>query len=177
MTLHVRTGGPPAAVAREMQRALHEIDPAAGVSRPYRMSEYIDRVTMPQRLGALAAAATGVVELALAVMALYGVIAYATSQRTREIGLRMALGAPAGAVTHLIMRDGLRLTLAGLVLGFAIALAAGPLIASLLIGVGAADPVSFTAAAVLMLAVAAVASYLPARRAMRVDPSVALRTE
>jgi len=177
MTLHVRTSEPPAAVARAMQRALHEIDPAAGLSRPYPMSEYIDRVTMPQRLGGLAAAVIGVVELILAVMALYGVIAYATSQRTREIGLRMALGAPAGAVTRLIMRDGLRLTLAGLVLGLVIALAAGPLIASLLIGVGAADPVSFAAAAVLMLSVAAVASYVPARRAMRVDPSVALKTE
>jgi ABC-type antimicrobial peptide transport system permease subunit len=141
------------------------------------MAEHMDIVTMPQRLGGLAAALTGVVELALAVMALYGVIAFATAQRTREIGLRIALGASSGSVARLIMRDGLTLAGFGIGLGVAAALGAGPVLGSLLIGVGAADPLSFGAAAVLLVLVAAIASYLPARRALRVDPSVALRSE
>jgi putative ABC transport system permease protein len=132
---------------------------------------------MPQRLGGLAAALTGVVELALAVMALYGVIAFATAQRTREIGLRIALGASSGSVARLIMRDGLTLAGFGIGLGVAAALGAGPVLGNLLIGVGEADPLSFGAAAVLLVLVAAIASYLPARRALRVDPSVALRSE
>lgn len=177
MTLHLQTAAPPAAVAVEMLRTLHEIDPAAALGRAQTMPEYITQVTMPQRLGGLAAAGIGLLELALAIMALYGVIAYATAQRTREIGLRMALGAPARSVTRLIMRDGLILAGAGVILGVALALVAGPVLASLLIGVGAADPVSFGVAAAVLLVVAAVASYVPARRALRVDPSIALRTE
>ena len=177
MTLHMRTKVPPGPLGTAVQRRLHEIHPAAGVRPPRTMAEHMDIVTMPQRLGGLAAALTGVVELALAVMALYGVIAFATAQRTREIGLRIALGASSGSVARLIMRDGLTLAGFGIGLGVAAALGAGPVLGSLLIGVGAADPLSFGAATVLLVLVAAIASYLPARRALRVDPSVALRSE
>jgi predicted permease len=177
MTLHVRTSVAPAAIGASVHRVLHELGPAAGIGRAETMAEFLDRVTMPQRMGGVAAGAVGVVELLLAVMALYGVIAYATSQRTREIGLRVALGAPIGSVTGLLMRHGVRLTFIGLVLGMVLALGAGQVAASLLIGVGSADPASFVITAVVLSSVAAVASYVPARRAARIDPGLALRAE
>jgi putative ABC transport system permease protein len=177
MTLHVRTSAPPRLVAEEIQRVLHALDPRAGLSRAETMAEYMDFVTLPQRLGGLGAGLAGVLELALAAMALYGVMAYSMSQRTREIGLRVALGASTRSVTRLIMRDGLVLAIVGIVIGSVVALISGPLLESLLIGVRPADPVSFGVAALVLLAVTMCASYLPVRRALRVDPSVALRSE
>ena len=177
MTLHVRTSVPPRVIAPAVQKSLHEIDRSAGLGLAETMSEYVDRVTLPQRLSAGAALATGGLELTLAVMALYGVIAFAASQRRREIGLRMALGASSRSVIALIMREGLLLTGVGVVLGVGIALAAASTLGSMLIGVGPADPVSFTGAALLILLVGAAASYIPARSASSVDPSTALRSE
>ena len=177
MTLHVRTSMPPRVIAPAVQKALHEIDRSAGLGLAETMSEYVDRVTLPQRLSAGAAMATGGLELTLAVMALYGVIAFAASQRRREIGLRMALGASSRSVIALIMREGLLLTGVGVVLGVGIALVAASTLGSMLIGVGPADPVSYTGAALLLLLVGAAASYIPARSASSVDPSSALRSE
>jgi len=134
-------------------------------------------VTLPQQLGGGAAVATGGLELALAVMALYGVIAFAASQRTHEIGLRMALGAPSGSVIALIMREGLQLTGVGVALGIGIALAGGSALRSLLIGIGPADPASFGIAVLLLLLVGAAASYVPARRAVHADPGKTLRSQ
>ena len=141
------------------------------------MTEYFDRVTLPQRLGAAAATVTAVSELALVAMALYGVIAFAASQRRREIGLRMALGASNRSVIALMMREGLLLTAAGVVLGTGIALMGGAALRSMLIGIGPADPVSFGGAVLVLLLVGAAASYVPARSASSVDPSTALRSE
>jgi predicted lysophospholipase L1 biosynthesis ABC-type transport system permease subunit len=177
MTLHVRTAVPPRVIAPALQRALHEIDRAAGLTAAETMSEYVDRVTLPQRLGACAAMATAGLELALAVMALYGVIAFAASQRRREIGLRMALGASSRSVIALIMREGVLLTGVGVVLGMGVALVGASGLGSMLIGVGPADPVSFGGAALSLLLVGAAASYIPARSASSVDPSTALRSE
>jgi len=177
MTLHVRTAVPPRAIAPAIQRTLHEVDRVAGLTPVETMDEFFDRVTVTQRLGAAGALATGALELALAVMALYGVIAFSASQRRREIGLRMALGATNRSVIALIMREGLVLTAAGCVLGVAIALVGGAALRSELIGIGPADPVSFVGAIAVLLLVGAAASYVPARRALRVDPSTALRSE
>ena len=141
------------------------------------MEEYLSDVTMPQRLGGWGALAIGGLELTLAIMALYGVIAYAAAQRTREIGIRLALGATAESVVFLMMRKGIALAGLGVLTGIGIALASGPVLASLLIGIGSADPVSFVGAAACVLVIAATASYLPARRALRIDPSAALRAE
>jgi predicted permease len=177
MTLHLRTTAPPRVIGAAVQRTLHEIDRAAGLTRPETMHEYFDRVTLPQRLAAGASMATGLLELALSIMALYGVIAFAASQRRREIGLRMALGASSASVITLMMREGLLLTAVGILLGVGVALAGGAALGSMIIGIGPTDPVSFVGAALLLLVVGGIASYVPARSAASVDPSTALRSE
>ena len=113
----------------------------------------------------------------MSVVGLYGSIAYSVSQRTREIGIRIALGASSRAVTGLVIADGVRLSTAGLVIGIATAVATTRALSSLLYGVTAGDPTTFVAIAALIAAVALVASYLPAVRATRVDPVNALRAE
>jgi predicted permease len=177
MTLHVRTKLPPGAVTPALQRILHQVDRAVGLTPAETMTEYFERVTLPQRLGGAAAMSIAALELALVVMALYGVIAFAASQRRREIGLRMALGASSRSLVALIMQEGLLLTMTGVVLGVGVALLGASALRSTLIGVGPADPSSFAGAAVVLLLVGAAASYVPARRALSVDPSAALRSE
>ena len=177
MTLHVQSSAPPAALGPAVVAALHAVDPAAGLARPQTMAEHMATASLPQRAGGLAAVAIGLLELALAVMALYGVMAFAMGQRTREIAVRLALGAPVGSITRLLMRDGLALALAGVAVGVVLALGAAQMLGSLLIGIGPADPVSFVGPAVLLLVVAAIASYVPARRALRADPTAVLRGE
>jgi putative ABC transport system permease protein len=115
--------------------------------------------------------------LALAVVGLYGVISYSVSQRAREIGVRMALGARSSDVFRLVFSQGLRLTTIGLAVGFAGALVVSRVLSSVLYGVSPMDPISFGAVAVLLTVVALLASYVPARWAVRVDPMRALRSE
>jgi ABC-type antimicrobial peptide transport system permease subunit len=129
------------------------------------------------RLVAWLASAFGAVAACLAAIGLYGLISYTVTRRTSEIGLRMALGASPSAVLWLILRKSLMLVLLGVVLGTALALASTRLVSSLLYGLNATNPLVFAATTLLLAAVAMLASYIPARRAMKVDPMVALRYE
>jgi len=121
--------------------------------------------------------ASGILAVVLTVIGLFGVIAYVVSQRTHEIGVRMALGARQADVLKLVMRQGVYVTSIGIGIGLAAAIAATRLLAPLLYGIGASDPATFAVVAVGVTVVAILACYLPARRAMRVDPAVALRYE
>ncbi len=157
-----------------MQREIRQIDPNVPIQSPQRVSDVIDQSLWAVNLGAGLLGVFGLLALVLACVGLYGVMAYSVGQRTQEIGLRMALGAGRGQVLQLVMRQGLTLVGIGVVLGLAGALGVSRLIQSLLFG-SAYDPVGFIAASTILVAVAAVASFLPARRASRVDPLVALR--
>jgi putative ABC transport system permease protein len=160
-----------------MRGILRELDPNLPVSDAMPLSEITAIGLVPQRLAAAAAGSLGIVGLLLAAIGIYGVTAYAVSRRTREIGIRIALGADSPAVVRMILRQGLVLALTGIAIGAAIAAAASRLIESLLLGVRGLDGVTFMAATLLFGLVAAAASYLPARRAAAVEATVALRAE
>ncbi|PYK75891.1 MAG: hypothetical protein DME42_01375, partial [Verrucomicrobia bacterium] len=129
------------------------------------------------RAGATMFSIFGGLALALAVVGLYGVKAYSVARRTREIGIRMALGAQRGAVLGMIMREGSIMLACGVVLGILLAMAGGKILSGILYQVGAFDPIAFTTAPIVLAAAALVATWLPARRATRVNPLQALRTE
>jgi ABC-type antimicrobial peptide transport system permease subunit len=132
---------------------------------------------MPLKYGAVLAGAQGLLGLLLAAMGLYGVVSYVVSQRTREIGVRVALGASRFNILRLVARDGLRLTLIGLAIGLLVALGFASILTKVLYGLAPAAAPVFAAVAVLLAVVATLACYLPARRATKVDPMVALRCE
>ena len=136
-----------------------------------------DRVLLQERLTAMLAGFFGGLSLLLAAVGLYGLMSYAVAHRTREIGIRVALGAAPARVTRDVMRDGLAITLAGVGVGAPAALAAVQLVRSLLFGITPYDPLTALVAPLVLLAVAAFACFFPARRASRVDPLVALRCE
>ena len=129
------------------------------------------------RTGAAMFSIFGVLALGLSVIGLYGVKAYSVARRTREIGIRMALGAQRGAVLGMIMREGSIMLLCGVILGLLLAMATGKILSGILYHVGALDPIAFTAAPVVLAVAALIATWLPARRATRVNPIKALRTE
>jgi putative ABC transport system permease protein len=131
----------------------------------------------PQKFYATLVAIFAVVALMLAAVGLYGVIAYAVSQRTHELGVRVALGATGERIARMVVGQGLALALAGVTVGIVAAILVTRVLSSLLFGVSAIDPLTFGAVLAVLLAVAAVASYVPARRAARVDPLVAMRGE
>ncbi len=177
MNVHVRTAGDPMSLAGALRREISQIDPTVQPAIVVPMNEVTDFSLLTHRVAAMVLVILGATALLLAMMGVYGVMAFAVSQRTREIGIRMALGAAKDDVLKLILMNGLRLTLGGLAVGLLAALATMPLLSSLLVGIGALDPWTFAAAGTLLVAVAMVAGWLPARRATRVDPMEALRYE
>ena len=172
--LYVRAAGDPAAIIEPVRRVIHEHDPRMPVQNPQVVKDVIAQSLWAVNLAAGLLGVFGVLALVLACVGLYGVMSYSVGQRTREIGLRMALGAGRQTVLALVLRQGLTLVGAGVVLGVAGALAASRLVGTLLFA-SPSDPVSFVGASAALVAVALVASLVPARRASRVDPIIALR--
>ncbi len=176
-TIVARTGGDAAALVGVVRRELAGLEPHIVFLDSQTMDAQVGATLLPARAGAIGVGAVGIVAMLLAAIGLYGVIAYAVARRTREIGIRMALGAHPGAVLALIMRQGLGVAAAGLAAGTLLAFGAAKAIAGALYGVSAVDPVAWAAAVFVLLASAALANLVPARRAARVDPSYALRSE
>jgi predicted permease len=172
-----RTRGDAAALLRDMRRELLALDPNVVFVENQTMEAEVDATLLPMRIGAWLVSGVGVVAMTLAAVGLYGVIAYSVARRTREIGIRIALGARPAAVVRMVMRQGLVVAVAGLAAGCALAAVAARAIASVLYGVGPSDPVSWLLAAALLLAVSAAANFVPAWRASRVNPTQALRIE
>lgn len=175
--VEVRTAVPPSAVAGALYRELASVDRRLAVVAVTGLREQVDASLVPERLTAKLSAAFGLLALTLAAVGLYGVVAYLTARRTGEIGVRVALGAGRGQVRWLVLRDTLRLLVIGLALGIPAALAAGRLLASQLYAVAPGDPVTVALSVMTLAGAALLAGYLPARRAARVDPMVALRQE
>ena len=172
-----RTGGDAAALVREMRRELLAIEPGLVFVESQTMDAEVGKRLFPLRASAWVVSVVGLVAMALAAIGLYGVIAYSVARRTREIGIRVALGARPGSVIALVIRQGLVVAVVGLAVGCALAGIAAHQIASVLYGIGAADPVSWVGAAAVLLGVAAFANMIPARRAARITPSAALRVD
>ena len=160
-----------------LRREMSAIDPNSAGLTAMALSDYISAAWFGPRLASLFLGVLGVIAMLLAGVGLYGVMAYSVSQRTREIGIRMTLGADPKGVLRMVMRRGLFLASSGIAAGLAIALAAAPQIAPLLYHVSPADPVSIAGAALFLIVVAVIASLIPALRATRVDPILALREE
>ena len=177
MTLVVRTPSNPMGVADGVRDAVLSIDPDQPVFRVRAMSELVDESLGQRRITLILLGSFAGLALVLAAVGIYGVMAYNVTQRTHEIGIRMALGARTRDVLRLVLASGLRLTLLGVAIGAALALGLGRLLSTLLFGVSAKDPLTFVAVAAVLTVVALAACYIPARRAMRIDPMVALRYE
>jgi putative ABC transport system permease protein len=175
--LVVRAASDPMGLVSAASAAVRAVDPDMPVFRVRTMEQVVESTLIGRRFTVTLLAIFAGVALVLAAVGLYGVIAYAVSQRTHEIGIRMALGARVGDVVRMVVRQGMTLAVVGLALGAVAALLTTRFLTSLLFGVGAADPVTFLAIPVLLAAVTLVASWLPARRAARIDPMVALRGE
>ncbi len=173
--LLVRTAADPAGIAAAIRRAVRTLDPSLPAPTMTTLKEATSIVLLPQRVAAYVTAVLGLVGLVLAALGLYGVIAYSVSQRTREIGVRMALGASRTDVLRLVVREGMRLVAVGMAIGLALSLGATRLLSRFLFNVSPVDGVTFVAVPVLLGGVALAASYLPARRAALQDPTRTLR--
>jgi putative ABC transport system permease protein len=172
----IKSNAPLADLTSQVKRTLEQVSPDISINFQV-LKTIIKESLLREELMAMLSGFFGLLALLLACVGLYGIMSFAVASRTREIGIRMALGAERRDVVWLILREALLLVLVGVAVGLPSALAAARLVSSLLFGLTPADPVSMSLAALLMLAVGAAASYIPARRALRVDPMVALRYE
>ena len=175
LVLYVRSSGEPARAIGTVQREVHAMDPHVPLENASSVDDLIDQSLWMMRIATGLLAVFGALAIALASVGLYGLMAYSVNQRRRELSVRMALGADRGAVLRLVVREGMTLVAIGIVVGVGLSLAISRALASLLVGIAATDAVSFATAAVLLTSVALFGTYLPARRASRFDPLVALR--
>ncbi len=177
MTLYVRSKGDPQQILIPVEREIHSAGPQINLGRLSSRTgrEIIDGGLFGPKMGVGLLSVFGLLALGLASVGLYGIMAYSVNQRKREIGLRMALGAARASVLTLILKQGMLLVATGVLIGLAASLVVGRLLARMLYGVSASDPISVAAAAAMLFAVALLACYLPARWASRVDPLIALR--
>jgi ABC-type antimicrobial peptide transport system permease subunit len=175
--LHLRSTISPEHLASTVRNEVRALDPNLPVYRVATLDDHFTAALTPQRLLAQLISGFGLLALALAGAGLYGSLAYSVAQRTQEIGLRIALGAQRHDVLKLVVLDGMKLTLLGVVIGLPASYGLTKLMKSYLYGVSLTDPLTFAAISVTLLAVALLACYAPARRATLVDPMVALRSE
>lgn len=178
-TLHlaVRTEGDPSSVTSAVRQEISSLDPALAVADVKTMDTRVGESLAPQRFDLSLLGLFAGLAIFLAAVGVYGVLSYSVAQRSHEIGVRIALGAQPAGVLGMVVREGLKLTLAGAAIGAVAALALTQLMGSLLYGVTAHDPLTFAGVVALISAVSIAACYIPARRAANVDPMVALRYE
>jgi putative ABC transport system permease protein len=172
-----RTSSDPAAVARDVVRKIREFDPTMTVVDVQSMEDRMSQSMARERFATLMLGAFATFALVLAVVGVYGVLSHLVTQSTHDIGVRMALGAERGRILGMVLRQGMELTAVGIVLGLAGAALLTRAMANLLFGVSSTDLATFSAVPVVLVATAAIASYIPALRATRVDPVTALRDE
>jgi ABC-type antimicrobial peptide transport system permease subunit len=173
----LRTGMNPASVVPQVRSVIGQMDQNLPIFAIRTETEQIDRQLFAERLIARLSSFFGLLALVLACIGLYGLLSYEVTRRTREIGIRMALGAKAGDVLRSVIAQGIALAAVGVAIGMGIALGVTRFLGALLYNVKAGDPLTFAGVALLLVAVAALACYIPALRAARVDPMVALRYE
>jgi len=177
MSLHVRSSGNPKDIATAVRREVRAIDPNLPAFNVISLAENVDISLFPARLGALLLGVFGLLALVIASIGVYGVMSYSVSERTHEMGIRMALGARGADVLRLVVSQGMWLACIGVTIGVALAFLSTRLVKSYLYDVSATDPLTFLGIALLLIGVALLACYLPARRATKVDPLVALKYE
>jgi predicted permease len=177
MNLIVRTSTDPASLTSAVVAQIHSLDPLLAIANIHTMDQGVTSSVAAPRFNTFVLGLFAFLALFLAAIGIYGVLAYGVAQQSHEIGIRMALGAQQRDVMRLILVQGARLALAGTAIGLLVAFGLTRLMASLLYGISASDPLTFAAVAIVLLAVALLACYIPARRAMRVDTMVALRYE
>ena len=178
-TLQVRTSSPTSAATKTIMELVHSVEPAMAIFDVRTMTQSLNTPDgfMLFRLAAVIASSLGLLGLVLAIVGVYGVVSYSAAQRTHEIGIRIALGARRSQVLRTVLRPGVAIILFGSAFGILTAIAVARLVGSFLVGVSAVDPATYIGVSLLLAAIALLASFIPARRATRVDPVQALRYE